>query len=135
MTARPGLRGTLLDLPEAAEEAGRALAAAGLGERASVRPGSFFDPLPAGADLYLLTWVLHDWNDDEALRILRRGGGLQRGDPHCREPGHRGPPRRRGRRDGPPAPGALRRPGTHRHTATGGTVPHRAARRRVSPRF
>jgi hypothetical protein len=37
-----------------------------------VHPGSFFDPLPAGADLYLLTWVLHDWNDDDALRILRR---------------------------------------------------------------
>lgn len=72
LTARPGLRGTLLDLPEAAEQAGRVLAAAGLGERASVHPGSFFDPLPAGADLYLLTWVLHDWNDDDALRILRR---------------------------------------------------------------
>ncbi|WP_425336478.1 methyltransferase [Streptomyces afghaniensis] len=37
-----------------------------------MHPGSFFDPLPAGADLYLLTWVLHDWNDDDALRILRR---------------------------------------------------------------
>ncbi|MBX9396601.1 methyltransferase [Streptomyces sp. TRM72054] len=72
LTARPELRGTLLDLPQAAEEARRALAAAGLGERASVHPGSFFDPLPAGADLYLLTWVLHDWNDADALRILRR---------------------------------------------------------------
>ncbi|MGC9539626.1 methyltransferase [Streptomyces sp. UG1] len=72
LTARPGLRGTLLDLPEAAEEAGRALAAAGHGQRASVHPGSFFDPLPTGADLYLLTWVLHDWNDEDAVRILRR---------------------------------------------------------------
>ncbi|GAB2971381.1 methyltransferase [Streptomyces pseudoechinosporeus] len=72
LKARPGLRGTLLDLPEAAEEARSALAAAGLGERASVHPGSFFDPLPTGADLYLLTWVLHDWNDDDAVRILRR---------------------------------------------------------------
>ncbi|WP_151483394.1 methyltransferase [Streptomyces albicerus] len=72
LTARPGLRGTLLDLPEAAEEARRALEAKGLGARASVHSGSFFDPLPAGADLYLLTWVLHDWNDDDALRILRR---------------------------------------------------------------
>ncbi|MET9970160.1 methyltransferase [Streptomyces sp. NPDC006356] len=72
LTARPGLRGTLLDLPEAAEEGRRALGAAGLADRASVHPGSFFDPLPAGADLYLLTWVLHDWSDDEAVRILRR---------------------------------------------------------------
>lgn len=72
LTARPALRGTLLDLPEAAEEAHKALSAAGLGTRASVHPGSFFDPLPAGADLYLLTWVLHDWSDEEAERILRR---------------------------------------------------------------
>lgn len=72
LTARPALRGTVLDLPEAAEEARRALESAGLVERASVHPSSFFDPLPAGADLYLLTWVLHDWSDEEAERILRR---------------------------------------------------------------
>ncbi|QNP74797.1 methyltransferase [Streptomyces roseirectus] len=72
LTARPGLRGTLLDLPEAAEQGRRSLASAGLADRASVHPGSFFDPLPAGADLYLLTWVLHDWSDDEAVRILSR---------------------------------------------------------------
>ncbi|MGJ5893091.1 methyltransferase [Streptomyces sp. V2] len=72
LTARPGLRGTLLDLPETAQEARGALDAAGHAQRADVHPGSFFDPLPAGADLYLLTWVLHDWNDDDAVRILRR---------------------------------------------------------------
>jgi hypothetical protein len=33
---------------------------------------SFFDPLPAGADLYLLRGVLNDWPDREALAILRR---------------------------------------------------------------
>ena len=33
-------------------------------------PGSFFDPLPAGADAYLLSDILHDWDDDHARRIL-----------------------------------------------------------------
>ncbi|HJZ98015.1 MAG TPA: methyltransferase [Candidatus Solibacter sp.] len=35
---------------------------------------SFFDPLPAGADLYLLRGVINDWGDREAVRILRRCG-------------------------------------------------------------
>jgi 2,7-dihydroxy-5-methyl-1-naphthoate 7-O-methyltransferase len=33
---------------------------------------SFFDPLPSGADLYLLKGILNDWPDREALAILRR---------------------------------------------------------------
>lgn len=34
--------------------------------------GSFFDPLPAGADAYLLSDILHDWDDEHAHRILAR---------------------------------------------------------------
>ena len=33
--------------------------------------GDFFDAVPAGADAYLLSRVLHDWDDEDALRILR----------------------------------------------------------------
>jgi hypothetical protein len=36
------------------------------------RAASFFEALPTGADVYLLKNVLHDWGDDDALRILRR---------------------------------------------------------------
>jgi hypothetical protein len=50
----------------------RAIAAAGLSDRAGVHPGSFFDPLPAGAGGYLLSGVLHDWDDEHAARILHR---------------------------------------------------------------
>src|SRR4051794_33211944 len=68
--ARPGLRGTLVDLPGTVARAGDTLA--GVAERVTTVGRSFFDPLPAGADLYLLKKVLNDWPDPEARRILRR---------------------------------------------------------------
>jgi SAM-dependent methyltransferase len=72
LTEHPTLRGTLVDLPKPAEAARRAFAAAGLADRADVVAGSFFDPLPSGADAYLLSDVLHDWDDGDAKAILRR---------------------------------------------------------------
>ncbi|MEU3269492.1 methyltransferase [Saccharomonospora sp. NPDC006951] len=70
--ADPGMRGTLVDLPETAERARRYLADKGLGERCAVVAGSFFDPLPPGGDVYVLRRVVHDWGDEDAVRILRR---------------------------------------------------------------
>lgn len=72
LAAHPGLRGTLVELAGPAETAGPLLAAAGVAERCEIVTGSFFEPLPAGADGYLLSGVLHDWDDERALRILRR---------------------------------------------------------------
>lgn len=68
----PDLRGTVLDLPGAAEAARKALTAAGLADRGDAVAGSFFDPLPPGAGGYLLCAVLHDWHDAAARAILRR---------------------------------------------------------------
>ncbi len=68
----PGLRGTVFDQPTTAEAARKALAAAGLADRAEVKSGSFFDPLPAGAGGYVLSAILHDWGDESAQAILRR---------------------------------------------------------------
>jgi len=68
----PDLRGTVLDLPGAAEAARKALTAAGLADRSAAVTGSFFDPLPPGAGGYLLCAVLHDWDDAAAHAILRR---------------------------------------------------------------
>ena len=63
LEARPGLRGTLVDLPGTVERAAGDFETVGQ---------SFFDPLPAGADLYLLKSVLNDWPDAETDLILQR---------------------------------------------------------------
>jgi hypothetical protein len=68
----PALRGTVVDLPGAAEAARKAFAAAGLADRADAVAGSFFDPLPPGAGGYLLSAIIHNWSDEAAGTILRR---------------------------------------------------------------
>lgn len=82
LRAHPHVRGTVVDLPVTAQRARESLADAGIAERCAVRPGSFFDPLPAGADVYLLCKILHDWGDAEAVTILRRCAEAAR--PHGR---------------------------------------------------
>jgi hypothetical protein len=66
------LRGILFDQPQVVEAAARSgyLAARDLAGRCQVRGGSFFDTVPAGADAYLMKYVIHDWDDERALRIL-----------------------------------------------------------------
>ncbi len=72
LTAHPGLRGHLVDLEPTAAEAGRTFNAQGVADRAEASAGSFFDPLPAGADAYLLFDIIHNWDDEQAHRILAR---------------------------------------------------------------
>ena len=59
------MRGVLFDQPHVVD-------GAVVGERCEVVAGSFFDAVPAGADAYVLKAILHDWEDDDAVRILRR---------------------------------------------------------------
>jgi SAM-dependent methyltransferase len=72
LRARPAARGILVDLPSTIARSGALLAARGVADRVTVVGQSFFDPLPPGADLYLLKSVLVDWPDREAATILRR---------------------------------------------------------------
>jgi hypothetical protein len=72
LRARSGLRGTLVDLPKTVARSGELFHAAGVAERVTALGQSFFDPLPAGADLYLLKNVLADWPDREAGLLLAR---------------------------------------------------------------
>ncbi|MDR3575317.1 MAG: methyltransferase [Anaerolineaceae bacterium] len=69
---RPNLHGILVDQANTVARSAAILEAAGVRERVSTVGQSFFDALPAGADLYLLRGVLNDWPDREALAILRR---------------------------------------------------------------
>jgi hypothetical protein len=68
--AAPDARGVLFDQLHVVAGAPAVLAAAGVAERCAVVGGSFFDGVPSGADLYVLRAVIHDWEDDDAVRIL-----------------------------------------------------------------
>jgi len=72
LRARPGIRGTLVDLPDTVARSGETFRSAGVSDRVTTMGQSFFDPLPPGADLYLLKNVLGDWPDREAAAILAR---------------------------------------------------------------
>lgn len=71
LQAQPSLHGVLYDLPSGARSAHAVLEAAGVADRCRVVPGDFFDAVPEGGDAYLLKAILHDWNDERALTILR----------------------------------------------------------------
>jgi hypothetical protein len=70
LKAHPHLRGVLFDLPHVAAEAEQRIAAAGLAARCQVVSGDFFQAVPEGGDAYLLSHIIHDWDEDECLRIL-----------------------------------------------------------------
>ncbi len=66
----PALRGTLFDLPGVIERAGDTVERAGFLNRMRLVRGDFFHSVPSGADAYLLRHIVHDWDDDKAVRIL-----------------------------------------------------------------
>ena len=69
----PAMRGILFDLPGVVARAKTNIEAAGLEGRCQVVAGNFFEGVPAGADAYLLRHIIHDWDDDRAITILRNG--------------------------------------------------------------
>jgi len=71
LTARPDLRGTVFDLPKVVAGSAELLQAAGLADRCVVCGGDFFANVPTGGDGYILANVLHDWDDDRSVAILR----------------------------------------------------------------
>ncbi|HEX5415399.1 MAG TPA: methyltransferase [Chloroflexota bacterium] len=72
LRAHRAVRGILVDLPRTVARSGEIFQPAGVAERVTTVGQSFFDPLPAGADLYVLKNLLADWPDREARTILRR---------------------------------------------------------------
>jgi len=68
----PRARGILVDLPGTVARAGELIESFGVAGWVTVAGQSFFDPLPAGADLYLLKSVLNDWPDEPTVAILGR---------------------------------------------------------------
>lgn len=62
--------GVLFDLPHVVETAGPLLESTGVANRVERIGGDFFESVPAGGDAYLLSVILHDWSDDDAVVIL-----------------------------------------------------------------
>ncbi|MBL1102269.1 methyltransferase [Streptomyces sp. 205] len=75
LRAHPSLKGVVFDSPEGLEGAERNLADLGVGDRCTREPGDFFTAVTEGGDVHVLKSVLHDWNDEQCVTILR----------HCRE--------------------------------------------------
>jgi hypothetical protein len=67
---RPGPRGTLFDLAYNKPVAEELIASRGLADRVTFVAGSFFESVPSGCDLYILSHVLHDWSEEQCLTIL-----------------------------------------------------------------
>jgi hypothetical protein len=76
----PSVRGVVFDQPAVAAAAGELLAARGLAGRTEVVGGDFFAGVPEGADAYLLKSIVHDWPDDDAVRLLRSCRSAMRDD-------------------------------------------------------
>ncbi|MCC7253483.1 methyltransferase [Hyphomicrobium sp.] len=67
----PDVKGVLYDLPHVVPDAPQLLAAHGVADRVTIESGSFFERVPAGHDAYLLSHIIHDWDDGENATILR----------------------------------------------------------------
>ncbi|WP_204802046.1 methyltransferase [Mycobacterium riyadhense] len=72
LTATPAARGVLFDLPQVVAGAPKVFREHDVADRVRIEEGSFFDEdLPDGGDAYVLKNIIHDWPDDDAVRILR----------------------------------------------------------------
>lgn len=71
LNAFPHLSGVLLEQSDVLQAARENLHGRGLGNRCQYLAGDFLDQVPPAGDVYILKSVLHNWNDEQALRILR----------------------------------------------------------------
>jgi hypothetical protein len=71
LARHPGTRGILFDQPHVVTAAPQLLADAGVQDRCEIVGGDMFQEIPAGGDAYVMKAILHDWQDPEAIAILR----------------------------------------------------------------
>jgi hypothetical protein len=70
LTRHPGVRGVLFDLSHVVAEAPVLLKAKGVSDRVTIEAGDFFRSVPPGGDAYVLSHIIHDWDEDQCLAIL-----------------------------------------------------------------
>ena len=71
LRAHPAMRGVLFELPHATAAAREYLGRAGVAERCEIMTGDCFESVPSGGDVYLLKNVIHNWDDDRSVLLLR----------------------------------------------------------------
>lgn len=71
LKATPAATGIVYDAPYVIEKTAEAIAANGLTNRCGVKGGDFFKSVPPGADAYIMKYILHDWYEEDAIRLLR----------------------------------------------------------------
>jgi hypothetical protein len=72
LKANPKLKGVLFDQPSVIARARKDqhVTTKGIAERCTLESGSFFEAVPAGGDAYIMKYILHDWNDEQCVKIL-----------------------------------------------------------------
>jgi SAM-dependent methyltransferase len=71
LRANPGVRGTVFDLPKTIPGAQARMKEQGLTSRCEVVGGDFFQAVPSGGDLYIMSHIIHDWDDQDSIAIIK----------------------------------------------------------------
>ncbi len=71
LEANPAVKGVLFDMPHVIEGAKENEGVKAAGSRCELTSGDFFFEVPAGADAYIMKHIIHDWDDERALQILK----------------------------------------------------------------
>jgi hypothetical protein len=66
-----GMTGILFDSPPVIEGAKGKFAGSAIADRCELVGGDFFQTVPSGADAIILKWIIHDWNDEQSVAILK----------------------------------------------------------------
>lgn len=77
----PGMKGILFDLDHVVRGAGAQLSAMGVADRCAIQAGDFFTAVPPGGDTYIMKNIIHDWDDERSLVILKNIAGRLKGTP------------------------------------------------------
>ena len=67
----PNMTGILFDSPQVIEGAKASVAASGVADRLQLAGGDFFQSVPEGGDAIVMKWIIHDWNDEQSVTIMK----------------------------------------------------------------
>jgi len=78
LKANRNMRGILFDLPHVTAGAAMLLRSGGVADRCQIFSGDFFTSVPEGGDAYIMKHIIHDWDDERAIQILRNCHSVMR---------------------------------------------------------